>query len=362
MRVWMLALAFVSMCLPPPPVRAADAVPELTAVQRAGWEVANTLAQALAVSEAKRFPGMHAWLKELRAAGGLAGAKPSAAPPPALNAERLVARSSAFWRAYFEILPGDAGGMLLHAGLLLAAGEISRGAYLLVVARQNPDISQPMRDAIDRLLGLAQDMLARAARDVADAVKLHDAGDPTAAAARLRELIVSWPANALAHYELGLALLAQEYRAAGQTPPSRARLSIHSERRPAQATLDHYARARAHDPLLIRAYQGNEISDGNVLLILGKRVRPSWDAVAQDTKGEVPDETLRALADALRDIGAAELALATRQVLIGREGGFDADDRQWVTSTVRRLTPEAAEAIGKRLASPKAEFLRTILP
>src|SRR5262249_46220598 len=146
-----------------------------------------------------------------------------------------------FWRAYFEITPGDSGAMLLHAGLLLAAGEVSRAAYVLIAARQSPAIDREMRSAVDSLLEFCQAALGKGAQQVAEAAKLHDAGSAAEAATRLRQLVNDWPANALAHYELALALVAQQYTQAGRKPPPRARLSIHSEIAPSAAALDAYA-------------------------------------------------------------------------------------------------------------------------
>ena len=208
---------------------AAQPFAELEAARRAGWDTVSILAHSMTVSDAVRFPNIHAWLKEFRAAGGSPGKRAPGAPPPKIDANRLSTRNPVFWRAYFEITPGDSGAMLLHAGLLLGAGEISRAAYVLVAARQSPTIEKEMRTAVDSLLEFSQSALGKGAQQVAEAAKLHDGGSAASAATRLRELINAWPANALAHYELGLAIVAQQYTQAGRKPPPRARLSIHSD-------------------------------------------------------------------------------------------------------------------------------------
>jgi hypothetical protein len=200
------------------------------------------------------------------------------------------------------------------------------------------------------------------AQRVAEAAKLHDEGNPAAAAARLRTLLALWPANALAHYELALAAAARQYADAGRKPPPRSRLGIHTDLPPSAEVLAEHARARAHDPLLIRAYQGNETPGGDVLLVLGKTVRPLWDIVARDTQAETRDETLWQLADALQDAGIAELSLAAGQVLIGREGGYDDADRKFVAHNLRSLAPAAVDPVLKRLAQTPAQFIRFILP
>ena len=341
---------------------AAQTFAELDAARRAGWDTVSILAHSMTVSEVQRFPNIHAWLKEFRAAGGTPGKRPAGAPIPKLDASRLSASNPVFWRAYFEITPGDSGAMLLHAGLLLAAGEVSRAAYVLIAARQSPTIDREMRSAVETLLEFCQSAIGKGAQQVAEAAKLHDAGSAANAATRLRQLLNDWPGNALAHYELALALVAQQYAQAGRKPPPRARLSIHSEISPGPAALDAYAKARAHDPLLIRAYLGAEPQGADALLVLGKKVRPLWDQIARETEAKMGNDDLEALANALLEAGIAELSLAVRQVLIGRERGYDEQDRKNVAAALRSLAPAAADPVVARLAAKKPEFVKIILP
>ena len=168
---------------------------------------------------------------------------------PKLDAERHIARSPVFWRAYFEQAPGDGFTLLWHGALLLGSGEASRAAYVLLLARQAREIEKPIAEAIDGLLDHSQLVVQRGAQRVSEAAKLHDEGNPAQAAARLRTHLVAWPANALAHYELGLAIAARQYAEAGRKPPPRSRLSLHAELQPSAEVLSAYARARTHDPL-----------------------------------------------------------------------------------------------------------------
>lgn len=341
---------------------AAPAFVELDAARRAGWDTVSILAHSMTVSDAQRFPSVHAWLKEFRTAGGVVGKRQPGAALPGVDANRLGPRNPVFWRAYFEITPGDSGAMLLHAGLLLAAGEVSRAAYVLIAARQSPAIDREMRHAVDSLLEFCQAALGRGAQQVAEAAKLHEVGSAPSAAFKLRELLLLWPANALAHYELGLALAAQQYAQAGRKPPPRARLSIHSEIPPSPAVLDAYAKARLHDPLLIRAYQGREVQGTDVLLTLGRKVRPLWEQIARETEPKIDNDDLESLANALLEAGIAEVSLAVRQVLIGREGGYDDQDRRNVAAALRSLAPAAIDPVVARLGAKKPEFIKVILP
>src|SRR2546425_438669 len=87
------------------------------------------------------------------------GGSPTESPPdkwPALDVDALVSRNPNFWRAYFEIAPGDPGLMLLHAGLLLSAGEATRASYLLVVAGQRPGVPKEIQQGFQIILAHAQ--------------------------------------------------------------------------------------------------------------------------------------------------------------------------------------------------------------
>ena len=344
---------------------AAATVPVLAPLQdaqRAGWDTAGILAQGMAAADPKRFPGIHAWLNDYRAAGGALGKRSAGAPLPKLDVDRLVVGNPAFWRAYFEMTPGDPGTMLLHGALLLAGGEASRAAYVLLIARQTVQIDKGLLEAMNELLMHAQRTINAGALNVAEAAKLHDEGSPGAALTRLRPAIDAWPANALAHYESALAMLAQQYVARGRSAPPRSRLSIHSELAPSTETRAAYARARRHDPLMIRAYQGDETGDADVLLVLGKTIRPLWDIIARDTQAETRDDALRNLAAALRQAGLTELALALGQVVIGREGGYDDADLKTVRADLNAVAPAAADPVWKRLSQARPEFARIVMP
>jgi hypothetical protein len=343
-------------------VTAAQPSGEVDAARRAGWDTVSILAQSMSAADARQFGNIHAWLKDFRAAGGVPGKRPPGAPVPTIDASRLGTGSPQFWGAYFEMTPGDSGAMLLHAGVLLAAGEVSRAAYVLIAARQNPAIDGEMRAALNSLLEFCTAALGKGAQQVAEAAKIHDAGSPGGAEKKLREALAAWPQNALADYELGLALVAQQYQRAGRKPPARARLSLHSDLDPAPAALDAYARARAHDPLLIRAYQGSEVQGIDVLMVLGKRIRPLWDQISRETEAKMDNTDLEALADALLECGIAELSLSVRQVLIGREGGYDEHDRRMVATALRSIAPVAADRVQKRLAAGKPTFIKIVLP
>ena len=120
--------------------------------------------------------------------------------------------------------------------------------------------------------------------------------------------------------------------------------------------------ARVHDPLLIRAYQGADGQGSDALLVLGKKVRPLWDQLARETEAKVGNDDLEMLANALLEAGVRELSLAVRQVLIGREKGYDEQDRRNIAAALRNLAPAAVDPVVARLAAKKPEFVKVILP
>jgi len=71
---------------------------------------------------------------------------------------------------------------------------------------------------------------------------------------------------------------------------------------------------------------------------------------------------LRNLAAGLREARLSELALATAQVLIGREGGYDENDRKSVAADLRALAPAAVGPVLTRLSAPRLELARIVLP
>ena len=134
---------------------------ELEEARRAGWELALAVVQKLEAGDPKPFPGIAAWLRDFRKATRGLDLKAAPGTWPPVDIDALVTRNPKFWRAYFEIAPGDPGLMLLHAGLLLGAGEATRATYLLTVAGQRPGVPPAIRQGFDLLLAHAQKVLQR---------------------------------------------------------------------------------------------------------------------------------------------------------------------------------------------------------
>src|SRR5262249_12458782 len=138
---------------------------------------------------------------------------------PAVDVDALMAHNPNFWQAYYEIAPGDPGVMVIHAGLLMSAGEMSRASYILAVALQRPGIPAPFRKAMLGLL--AETVKAGKASNalVNEGIKLHEKGEYVAALRKYEEALAAWPQNGFAHYEIGYTIYAQLLVAAGEKLP-----------------------------------------------------------------------------------------------------------------------------------------------
>ena len=115
LRCLWLVLLFISSVLPLSTryCLAAQPFTELDAARHAGWETVGIIAQGLVGSDRKHFPNVHAWLNEFRAAGGILGRSADGVPIPKIGASRVGPNNPVFWRAYFEITPGDGGARAL---------------------------------------------------------------------------------------------------------------------------------------------------------------------------------------------------------------------------------------------------------
>jgi hypothetical protein len=126
--------------------------PELDRAKSFGWQLTILIVKKLEASNRGGFPGMQAWLQDFRKA--TKGINLQTAPnrwPVKIDADALMTRNPNFWRAYYEIAPADFGLMILQAGLLLAAGEVSRASHVVLIAGQAPGIPKDFQPGFDIL-------------------------------------------------------------------------------------------------------------------------------------------------------------------------------------------------------------------
>lgn len=337
--------------------------PEVDAARRTGWQLAMLVIDGLEAGDNKDFPGIQTWLRDFRkATKGI----DLAAPPdrwPVIDIDALVARNPNFWRAHYEIAPGDPGFMTLHAGLLLSAGEAVRASHLSIIAGQRPGIPKEMRHALQILLVNSQKAGQRSNALVGEGIKLHDKGDYAEAIKKYRDALAIWQQNGFVHYEFGLSLRDKQLIDLGEKPPSPDAIVVNAGRKNSPEVDAAFAKARKHDPFQLKAWQGDDKAVIRGFLALAKKGMPAWQQIVKDREKQVEDKVLEQVAVALQEAGVHELALAARQLQVARRGCFTPGDHPFIATGLRALVPgEPTEDLLKQLAGGKLRLRQLVAP
>ena len=340
-----------------------NTTPELNKARRTGWQLALVVIRKLEAGDQKNPPGIQAWLKDLRKVAKSIDLEAGPDRWPAIDTDALLTRNPNFWQAYYEIAPGDPGLMLLEAGLLLSAGEAVRASHVIVVAGQRPGIPKELQQALKIILAHCQKVREKPNALVLEGIKLHDQGDYAGALKKYKDALALWPQNGFAHYEVGLTLHHQQLVAAGEEPPPLGSVTVNSgEKFPPEVDVA-YAKARHHDPLQLKAYQGDNREAIRGLLALVKKGMPAWQELVKNRKTRVDDEVLEQLGGACQQANIHELALATRQILVARRGRYAPADHPFISTSLRKLAPgEQTEAVLQRLARGKLRLRLLVAP
>jgi tetratricopeptide (TPR) repeat protein len=347
----------VAMAEPPKPST------DVSKPRLAGLQLALAVIEQLEAEDLSQYPGIEAWLKDLhKSTRGMSPETP-VEKWPKFDVDALMAHNPNFWQAYYEIAPGDPGLMVIHAGLLMSAGEMSRASHILVIALQRPGVPRTFREG---MLGmLSNTMQAGKASEalVNEGVKLHDKGKYEAALAKYEEALAAWPQNDLAHYELGYTIFTQSLVAAGEKPPAAGAVIVNKKLElPAKAKAA-YAKSRYHDPLEYMAYQGDEkpVIDG--LRVLLEKGLPVWQKLAKEPETRIDYMALQDFSNACQEAGIDELGLVVRQVMVARRGRYAPSDHPYFTTSLRKLAPgKQTDALLKRLATGVLSVKQLVVP
>lgn len=314
----------------PPP--SGKRFPELNQLRKTAWEGGVlTMVARLEEADPARFPGIHAWLKDFHVAAQGIDVKVKANKWPTIDVDTLVTHNPSFWDAYYSIAPGDPGLIMLHASLLIAAGETTRGSYGLVLSSQRPEISPELQRIFGSLF-----FMSRKAREQPDAlvqegIQLHDRGNYDGALKKYHKALALWPQHGLAYYEIGQTYFQRSLAAMADGKEVVTPESLFS---PEMDVM--YTEARRLDPFLFMAYQGKDPAVKSGLKIMVSQAIPAWKKVQE---GFVDDEVLVELADALQEANVHDLALVTRQILVARRKSYDPSDHPFITTSLRKLAP-----------------------
>jgi tetratricopeptide (TPR) repeat protein len=335
--------------------------PEINEARRMGWLMAAAVVKGMKSNDLTEFPGMAAWLADYDEVAKGIDEKLAPDAWPELDVDALVTRNPNFWRAYYDIAPGDHGLNLLHAGLLLSDGEAIRAWHVLAVGWQRPGKPDNVKRAFLELVAHVNRMREKPNAIVAEGIKLHDAGDYAGALAKYEEALAMWPQNGFAYYEVGYSTYFQHLAAAGKELPKPGAVIIGGEPQPPEV-LAAYEKSRRHDPFQIKAYQGVDKEAIAALKPLLTKAMPAWQKVSNLRK-EADDESLKALGEACQEAGIHELALAIRGVVVARRGDYAKEDHLFIATSLRKLAPgEPSEAALKKLAGARLKLQQLVKP
>ena len=126
---------------------------ELTNARQMGWVAATHFTERLAVDKQTGFPVIEAWLSDFNKQ--TKGLDPKCPPEewPKVDVDALAIHNPKFWRAFYEIAPGDPGAALLYAGILLGGGENVRSLNVMEFHWFRPGIPPGIRTSMDSLRG-----------------------------------------------------------------------------------------------------------------------------------------------------------------------------------------------------------------
>lgn len=365
MGSYFAAPAIVALVLGPGAVLRAGEAPgasdPLASARRLGWQMATIVVERLEAGDQSGFPGIEAWVKDFERQTKGIGLEVAPEKWPSLDVDGLTVNNGHFWRAYYEIAPGDPGLALLHAGLLLASGEASRAVHVVEFYRLRPGVPGVVDDMFKRLAAASNAAGSRSNTAVQAGIKLYDRGDYEGALTKYREALDIWPQNGWAYYELGFTLRTQQLIAAGEKlmPMGAARTTTKVAFSPEVETA--FAKSRHHTPFQYMAYQGHDQEVIQGFLALGKKVVPAMKTLRRDGNAAEKDRALEQLAEGCQEAGAHELALVARQILVARRGRYDPADHPFIANSLRKLASGAqTEAVLKRLAGGRIAFRQLV--
>jgi tetratricopeptide (TPR) repeat protein len=337
------------------------ALDHVTDARKFGWMAIAPFMDNIEQSDAAKFPGLRAFAKDYRKARQELDLDQPLAKWPPVDIDALVTRNPNFWRASFEIRPGDPGWLYTQAGLLLSAGEATRAQQVLALARQSRGTPKVVRDAIDQMLMVAEHVIRDANETVGAGIELYDHGDKAGAIGRYRDALAIWPQNSFAYYELGLTLRAVAMEAKGEKiPKSGLKIESSDNSLKLPEVEQQFAKSRQHDPLRWEAYQGGAPGIIERLIALRGCVK-EWEPIAASHGQIVATEVLVRFSDACQEAGIHELALVARQLVVSRQGNLGRADHTFISTSLRELAPGAiTDSTLKFLDNPRIELRELI--
>ncbi len=324
-------------------------------VRMAGWMSALSLIPKLETADEEKYPGIRQFAADVRRLEKSIETKKPPHEWSAITVDPLLHRNPNFWRAMYEMAPGDPAISIVHVGLLLASGEIDQAHNLLHLLSHDTEIPKLERDLLlhaggdlrlifpnatenppsdGRPMGSLDMRVHYLLNDNAPRVKqgnkFHDSNDYDGAMKVYEAALAIWPQNSAAQYELGYT---QRVSKKGDSAL-------------------YFANCRRFDPLRNEAYQGT-FKPG-----IFQSVQQTFSVWKRGLylKERANEDVLMKFAQSCQSAAPAEirlheLALVARQIVVARHGRYDSQDHEFIAVSLRELVPgETTEATLKWLA------------
>lgn len=305
--------------------------PEMTEARVTGVTVLQLMQDNLRSRDKDEFPGINAWMSgEGKALAALDKGKPDDSWRN-LDSTKLIHGNADFWQLFYEVVPGDPGLAMLHAGTLLAAGDADRAQSILRLTLHRGDLDESTRRILISVMQHCGRFMEPAHSLVGEGVKLHDKGDYAAALAKYDAALRLWPLNGWAAYERGTTL---RIRDRDDTAP----------------VTKAFADSRRMQPFQFSAWQGETAKIPGMLKMMTE-MPGLWQPSLKDIDHVMKPEDLKKMSEILQESEVDDLALVARQIFIVRRGRYSPEDHPFISRSLRRLVPgRQTETTIKKLA------------
>lgn len=305
--------------------------PEMAEARGMGVTMVQLMQDKLQASDTTRFPGIRDWMaKEGKTFNELDKAKPDDAWRK-LDSRKLVKHNANFWQMYYEVVPGDPGLAMLHADVLLAAGDAERAQTILRLTLHRGDLDENTQKIFYSIIHHCGAFMAPSHKLVRAGIALHDKGDFAGALKQYDDALRLWPLNGWAVYERGTTFLVRDK---GST----------------DEVVEAFARSREFQPFQFHAWQGRKADIPGMMEML-TQMSALWEPSLKDIKHVMKQEDLLKTSEILQLAEVDDLALVVRQIYIVRKGRYGPEDHPFISKSLRRLAPGLqAEATLKKLS------------
>jgi lipoprotein NlpI len=303
----------------------------LAMVQQVGWKEVQDLLPGLDEQPDANFPGVAALANDLHSI--TTTTRINRGTPP-IDIGQLLDHNPNFWRAYYEITPGDPLTAMLHVGLLLAAGDAVRADRVATLAINFGRMELEYRKELVRLDAHAQLVLQVSRGNAAELERLRRTRAYATLAEKARAALAVWPKNPEAWADLAMAQQAP----AGVAGDKLAGPSL--------------AELRQVDPLF--AIPATVTGPEPAALTETRRL---W-ALINDDKATGDDQVLERFSESAKAAGLDELALVAHSLLTSWHAGSRPLDESFIHTSLQRLVaPDAAASICSQAFAEERESL-----